>query len=190
MRGSKFLMATLASGVAVVAEFSRLNGSGQGYASQVFSGRKPFNAWRVVGSTHPHSGEAVLVRSREMYNGSEVVKVAQVRPLAGREETHNYDPANFEIVQEMQKGQYGMWTAPTENTPEGAVAGAAYPIHREPESLRRYAILKVAQGEDAERRFYLDGQDGAGVASAHDERDAAGPGDGDEDGGDGEDAEW
>ena len=183
---TKFLMAKLISGLTVVAEFSKLTGTGQGYAGQVFAGRKPFNAWKVVSGTHPASGEPVLVRTREMFAGSQIASITQVKPLPGMETSHGYQPENFEPVREIQKGRYGMWTAPTTNTPEGAVPGETYPINRDESSMRRYVILKVAQGETAEVRFYLDAEQSSGYGDglnepAHvSEDDDFGPGDADE----------
>jgi hypothetical protein len=189
----KFLLATLANGTAVVGEFDDLGGTGQGYATQVFALAKPFNAWRVTGTQHPASGEAVKVRTRVMYGGHQIVSIQQVKP---KTESHGYDPQNFEPVEEIQRGQYGVWTAPAENTPDGARAGLDYPIHRESTDLRRYVILTAA-GPDGtgEVRHYIDAgesartygsiddvtraaeSEGGSVATATDE----GPADADED---------
>jgi hypothetical protein len=188
----KFLMATLNDGTQVVSAFENLGGTGQGYATQVFARVKPFNAWKNVGNTHPHSGEPVKIRTRVMYSGAEIRSISQVKPIAGREESHGYEPENFEAVSEMQHGRYGMYVAPSENTPVGAVAGAEYPIHREEDSFRRFVILRVATADTVEVRHWLDAQpvEGAGTTGgvALDDVDAErrntrtrGPGDADED---------
>jgi hypothetical protein len=202
MSRTKFLRATLDTGEQVVSEFANLAGSGQGYATQVFAGVKPFNAWRVVSGRHPVSGEEVLVRARTMYSGRRIQTIQQVKPIAGREQNHGYAADAFEAVLEVQHGQYGMWVAPSENTPEGAVAGTEYPIHRDSPDFRRYVILRVA-GEPAaiggepvpELRHYIDTGSqvsvGASVPGFDDERageaPSSEPGDADEDYGSDED---
>lgn len=191
----KFLQATLVGNQGeVVAEFADLGGTGQGYAGQVFARAKPFNAWRVISGTHPASGEATLVRTRQMYNGNAILSIAQVQPKAGFETSHEYLPANFEPVLEIQHGKYGAWVAPTENTPPGAVAGMSYPIHRDPNDFRRYVVLRVEQapaqigGEPTpEMRFNVDAStarsDGTFGGDDHAQEAAVGhePADADED---------
>lgn len=164
------MLATLLSGEKLISEFSNLGGEGQGYATKVFAGASVFSVWRVVGNAHPVSGETVLMRTQEMVNGSQIVKLQQVKPREGLETTHGFDPANFEPVAIMQQGRYGLWIAPDgsdANQPavEGATPGVGYPVHRDDESLRRYVILR-AQGEPtqiggepvAEVRHWLDAE--------------------------------
>jgi hypothetical protein len=177
----KFLMATLVSGLKVVSGFDNLGGSGQGYATQVFAQVKPFNAWRKIGSVHPHSGETVNIRSREMLSGAQIVKIQQVKPKAGFEGSHEYEPENFEPVAEIQHGRYGVFvvdaSAPFGEAAiaSGAVAGAEYPIHREDSTFRRYVILKVATAETPEVRFWIDDapstESGSGVGAGIDDDD-------------------
>jgi hypothetical protein len=98
-----------------------------------------------------------------MYNGMQIKSLAVVKPIAGMETSHQYDPGNFQPVSEVQDGEYGMYIAPAENTPTGAVAGVEYPVHRDDASLRRYVILRVEQapttigGEPTpEVRYWID----------------------------------
>jgi hypothetical protein len=164
--GTKFLQATLLSGVAVVSEFENLGGSGQGYATQVFACVKPFNAWRKVGSVHPQSGETVAIRTRVMYSGAQIASIAQVKPKAGFEETHEFQPENFEPVAEMRHGRHGMYVAPSEATPNGAVAGAEYPVHRQDSDFRRYVILRAATATTPELRHWIDAEVAGGEGGA------------------------
>jgi hypothetical protein len=154
-----FLKAVLEDGTEVVSEFAKLEGSGQRYIGQVFAGQKPFNAWRVVGSVHPITGEPALVRSRVMLNGSQITRVTQVKPVAGREEDHGYAPDAFEPVTEVQSGEFGTWVCPSEGAPEGAVVGASYPVHRDPASMERFVYLTYAtdrETHEGEVRYLLD----------------------------------
>ena len=66
------------------------------------------------------------------------------------------DPAYFAPRAISDRGEAGSWRAPEENTPEGAVAGVVYPVHRDA-TLRRFVILN-AEGNrgEAERRLMLD----------------------------------
>lgn len=160
-----YLMATLASGEQVVSEFHKL-GRIQRYVTQVQSGQKPFNAWRVVGTRHPVSGEPVLTRAREFLNGYQITRITQVEPTRA---DHGYEPANFRPVVTMEKGRLGLYTVPdNEDRPEAFVerdipGGMQFPVHQDPTTLRRYVVL--AQGDPGaapeteaaeERRFYLD----------------------------------
>jgi hypothetical protein len=156
---TNFLKATLQDGTEVISEFSKLQGSGERYIAQVFAGVKPFNAWKVVGHQHPQSGEAVLIRTREMYSGQQIKKVCRVQPVEGQADTHGYQPQFFVPVTEIQGGQYGTWEAPAENTPQDAVAGALYPIHRDDASMERFVYLKVAsdpETHEGEIRYLID----------------------------------
>lgn len=149
-----FLRATLDDGTQVVSEFSKLVSVGR-YAAQVYIGSKAFNGWKVVSTTHPHSGEQTLVRERVLYNGKNIRLIEQVEPTT---EEHGLDPANFRPAAVPQRARFGSYTVPEEVPHEGLVAGARYPIHRDPESFRQYVIVRVAEGEAAEVRFYLDGE--------------------------------
>ena len=181
----KYLQATLVSGAVVIAAFEKLGGTGQGYSTQVFAGRKPFNGWRVVGDTHPVSGEPVVLRTRTMYAGHQIASITAVKPKDGRENDHGYESGNFEPVAEIQSTEHGMYTAPTANTPEGAVAGVDYPVHRDPNDLRRYVILRAANDIGPETRFYVDAASAAPDWSDDDDvveaRHVRQPGDADED---------
>jgi len=180
-----YLKATTLSGLVVIAAFSKLGGSGERYVGQVFAGARPFNAWKVVGQAHPVSGEAVLLRTRVMLSGRTLSTIEAVKPIAGREETHGYDPTNFEPRVEIQGGRYGLWTVPAVETPEGLVAGTQFPINRAPDTLERYVLLRVAENGQPEKRYVLD----AGRTTSYGTIDemtrqpvpAAGPGDGDDD---------
>ena len=166
-----FAEATLNDGSKVVSEFSKLGGIGN-YSAAVMAGRKGFNAWRVVGTIHPASGEPCLVRERTVLNGSEIRSIREVTPLPGREQDHGYDPGAFQGVQEVQSGQYGIWRAPTNGSAvEGAVPGMEYPVHRDEGTLEKYVILRWA--EDGE---------GGGEVRHYFERGVVplGPGDGDD----------
>lgn len=158
-----YVQATLKNGTVVVSAFTKLAGV-ENYGRDVFAGRKPFNAWEIVGTTHPASGEAVLVRRRRIYNGSEIASLEEVRSVVG--EDHGLDPANFEPVLHVQRGRHGSLHRFTEgNAPEGAVTGLDYPVHTDParaHGFQKYVILRVAQpavGDEPgspEQRFYLE----------------------------------
>lgn len=137
-----FLQATLADGGKVVSEFSKL-GRVERYVNQVFTGAKPFNAWKVVGTEHPHSGERVLIRTRAMLNGTNIVSIEEVEVKPEIGDNHQYLPENFLPKASLQKGQYGFWTAPEDGSVENAVAGAQYPVRKDEATLRRYVILRV-----------------------------------------------
>lgn len=154
-----FLLATLENGTKLVSEFSKL-GKVEKYANQVFTGYKPFNAWRVTGTVNPANGEKALIRTRDMINGKLIVSLAEVEPTT---EDHNLDPANFRPVAHMQKGTFGTFKVPAENTPEGLTAGAEYQIHMDEASRRKYVVARAAiegadptTAEGQEVRHYLD----------------------------------
>lgn len=157
-----FVRATTRDGAQLVSEFSRLNGL-ENYSRDVFSGRKPFNLWTVVAQRHEHSGEKVLHRTRTLIPGSEITRLEEVEPI----DPSNFaveDPSTFRPVVLMQRGEAGIWKAEGDDLPEGAVAGAEYPIHRESigYGFYRYVILTAAvEGEGgvepvAEVRHWLD----------------------------------
>lgn len=152
----RYLMATLTNGETVISEFSKLSNV-QRYIAQVFAGTKPFNVWIPVGTEHPQSGEPCLVRRREMISGSMIARVQEVEPVG---EDHGHDPANFNPITLPQSGEYGSWTCPdNEDTPEGAVAGARYPVHRDPNTLRRFVFIRFdAENPENTRRHWLDPQ--------------------------------
>ena len=158
-----FLMATLADGRRVVSEFTELS-KVQKYALDVFSGRSTFNAWRVVGTVHPASGERVLMRERELIDGRHIVSLQQVEPKPGLTMPHEYEPSRFQPVVLMKEGEYGLWRVPTGTTAESegvvAMPDVDYPQHRDARSLRDFVILRAAnEAEDiSEVRYYTDGQ--------------------------------
>jgi hypothetical protein len=160
-----FLRAQLKDGTQVVSEFSKL-ARVQRYIVSVFTGTKPFNAWKVTGEAHPVSGEEVRYRERRMYNGDAILFVEQVEPTT---EDHGYDPSNFQPVATMQKGGRGTYTVPEGDLrPEElseVESGTQFPLHRDANSFRDYIILQAADPEadeadeaGSERRFYTDGR--------------------------------
>lgn len=174
-----FLRVTLDDGRQYVGEFSKL-GNVQRYATQVMAGVKPFNVWQVVARVHPASGEPCLMRTRVMLSGRRVQSVEMVQPVA-EAPAGTTDPLDFEPVVEVQHGEYGLWTAPTEGElVEGAEPGMKYPVHVEPTDLQRYVVLRAADDAQAvgERRYYLQRDT---TTDATPLLPAARPGDGDED---------
>lgn len=152
------LEATLKSGEVLYSEFDKLTKIGK-YSADVFAGRKPFNAWRLLGNVHPASGEKVLVRERMMINGSEIAKIRQVKQVS---------EGIYGSVETVQSGERGIWTAPSnpDDAVVGAIMGMQYPVHQDSSDLRQYVILN-AEGHngDAELRYYVDGEGDAGVRS-------------------------
>lgn len=145
-----FLQATMDDGSKIVSEFTKL-GHVQRYITQVLAGGRPFNAWAIVSDTHPESGDKCLMRTRNMISGHKIKSIEIVRRMAGAPE-HSMAPQSFVPVPLIQRGQYGSWKAPLENTPAGAVAGVEYPIKRDAVTLQRYVVLKA----NPEQRFSLD----------------------------------
>lgn len=151
----RFLKIITTSDDIYVSEYRKL-GNIEKYLKRVFYENKPLNVWHVISEVHPDSGEAVLYRRRLVLNGKNIVAVEEVVPTESRR-GNDYSPNLFQPKPVIEKGQYGTWTAPTT---EGALVvdarpGATYPIHRDPESVRRYVVLKAGEGED-EIRHYLD----------------------------------
>lgn len=150
-----YVLATLKNGEQVISEFEELRGI-RTLASDVMSGRKAFPVWRKVGDTHPVSGEAVTLRTREFISGTEVARMQVVEPII---EDHDFDPANFRPAVQLKSGRYGIWTAPEDEDerPEGIEAGTQFPVHRDLEQdNRRYVILQVARDGADEVRYYID----------------------------------
>lgn len=154
-----FLKAKLKSGEIVIGEFKKLTKVGR-YTNAVFLGNKPFNVWKAAGDTLP-SGEKNALRTREMYNGSEIVSICQVEPTTAN---HGLLPENFKQVPEVARGPRGIWTAPSGI--EGITAGTRFPKHRDPSSYRDYVILTAASGETPESRYYVDGRGEGGSPTA------------------------
>jgi|ERR1043166_4610507 DNA-binding cell septation regulator SpoVG len=152
-----YLQAALTDGTTVTGEFDRL-AHVQRYVSRVYAGVAPFNVWQTVSTTHPVSGETNSQRVRVMVNGDRINCIRQV----------NVDGSPFV---ETARGEAGLWVAPAENTPEGAVAGVRYPVSREAETLARYVVLKVATDGQPEKRHYLDPAT-QGPADGDEDRDA------------------
>lgn len=146
--------ATLKDGTQVVSRFRKLTKLGR-YAAAVLSGQKAFNVWAVAGDTHPKSGEATQMRSRELLSGTQILKLEQVRA----NEDGNYEPVAY-----CGRGSRGYHTFRGENIPEGAAKGVRYPKHRDPSTMRDYVILAVgapAEGVNAaapDVTYFLDGQ--------------------------------
>lgn len=178
-----FLRATLRDGTQVVSVFTKLAGV-ENYARDVFAMRKPFNAWQIVGTAHPASGEQVLMRQRRVYNGSQIVSIEQVRPVSGREEDHGLQAENFEPVTHTARGRDGTYQFTAANAPEGAQVGIDYPVHRDPtrqHGFNRYVVLRIAhtseEGQQVpESRYYIDRP-----ASAAPYVEVSGPADADDD---------
>ena len=92
----------------------------------------------------------------------------------------NYVPEMFVSAVEIQAGEGGTWIAPTENAPEGAVAGQRYPVHIDTPTLGRYVILRATP----EIRFQIEANRAtsqATIAELTGGRTVDGPTDGDED---------
>jgi hypothetical protein len=132
------LQATMKNGAVVVGEFTKL-GHIQRYVSQVFRGDKPFNAWQTVGTTHPVTGEPVLMRTRVMFNGPEILSIVQI------------DEAGSAVA-EVQGGEVGRYTVPSP-APEGCPlpSGTIVPCHRDAATLRRFVIV-----DGSGTQFWLD----------------------------------
>jgi hypothetical protein len=158
---SMYVKATLKDGTIIISPFTQLNGL-EGYAANVMSGRKPFNAWQIVSTTHPVSGErGVLQRRRRLVSGDQITELEEVKPLAGTDPSA-LNPDDFEPVIHVKRGEGGFhkFQPGTEEQPlpEHAAAGVEYPIHREADGYGyvRYVILKVEAEGQPEVRFYLD----------------------------------
>lgn len=161
---------TMHDGSAVIAPFEKLTGIRR-LASDVMAGRKAFPVWRPMGTRHPQTGqEGVVVRSRAFINGRDIATMEEVRPIAGREDDHGFEPSAFESVAMVQSGPAGMWrgdrAALTSRFYAAATANDAdtlglvqddveYPIMREAGTQRRYIVL-FADGSGNERRAWLD----------------------------------
>lgn len=154
-----YLMATLTDGRKVVSEFSKL-GKIAAYVAQTFARMRPFNAWKVESTEHPVSGERVLFRSRELISGEYIVSITEVEPAEGHEEDHDYNAAFFKPVARMQKGEKGIWVAPENDTPEGAVALTEYPLHYDAANWQSYVILKAASEGVEELRYVVNDPNG------------------------------
>lgn len=172
----QFILVKLTDGSSVVGEFQQRQAMRR-FAANVMSGQKAFPVWRTVSNAHPHSGEPVLMRTREFVNGNLILSMVEVEPVSvGTDGEVNMDPQNFQPVAAIQrKGSLGSWVAPAEATPEGAVAGASYPVHRDDSDARRYVILLAGNEDREEVRHYLDAER-AGLRDEwdddHDEDDA------------------
>jgi hypothetical protein len=171
-RGEKmaqYIKAHTTAGTTVICEFQKNQGLRR-FAADVMGGRKALPVWRLVGTTHPHSGEQVLLRTRAFINGSTVTGMEEVEPTR---EDHGYDPANFQSVVSVRglNGTSARWIAPAsqDDAIDGAVAGVAYPIHRDVADSRRFVILRAAEGVTAELRHYLDPERGAGYSEDMDD---------------------
>jgi hypothetical protein len=171
-----FLRATLKDGSQIVSSFEKL-ANVQKYAAQIFARINVFNAWELVARVHPTSGEPCLVRRRRMISGDQITEIERVVPISleafraiprmggdrivmavesYEEAIANYDPTVFESALEIQAGDGGIWIAPLENAPTGAVAGQRYPVHVDTASLGRFVILHVATEANPEVRFNLE----------------------------------
>lgn len=178
-----YLRATLRDGTQVVSVFTKLTNV-ENYARDVFAMRKPFNAWAIVGTQHPASGEPVLMRQRRVINGGQIVGIEAVKPVSGREEDHGLAAENFEPVTHTRRGRDGTYAFTDANAPEGAQAGIDYPVHRDPtrqHGYNRYVILRIAHSDEAggmvpESRYYIDRP-----ASAAPFIEVSGPADADDD---------
>lgn len=179
-----FLMATMDNGDQIVSEFSKL-AHVERYVAQVMAGGRPFNAWKVTSEVHPQSLDVCLIRTRQMISGR-VIRLVEIVERAPTAPPDSLAPQDFVSVPMIQRGQYGTWKAPEENTPAGAVAGVEYPIKRDPATLVRYVTLKIANESTPELRFTIDAEPmvtngGDPIANILNGHDASGPLDGDED---------
>jgi hypothetical protein len=134
---STFLKVITTTGQAFIGEFEKVR-TGQRYLTAVFAGAKAFNAWKVVATAHPVTGEPVTMRTREMISGRQILSAAVVVPTV---EDHGYDPDNFELKQFPKQGEFGVYVFGADDVPEGGQTGVEYPVHREDETLRRYVYL-------------------------------------------------
>lgn len=138
-----YVQATLkGSGERVISEFDKLKGIRK-LSADVMGSAKAFPVWRPLSERHPISGEPCLVRRRSFIAGSEIAGMEVMKPKAGFEDSHNYQPDNFEPEAIIQAGRNGTWRAPdalTEGFVEGSTPGALYPIRRDPDH-RRYVVL-------------------------------------------------
>lgn len=173
-----FVCITLANGERHIGEFSKLKKVGA-YADDVLRGRKTFNVWRVVGGTHPANGEPCLMRTRQKVNSSQITCIEEVEPVR---EDHEYQAVNFRGVARPQSGKAGLhrFTEPVDPTaedavpvPDGARTDVEYPVHRDPESGRRFVWLSYDI-----TRHYLDPEPAAYPVTT------------DMEGGQGEEHEW
>jgi hypothetical protein len=161
-----FLKVSTFDGEEFISEFAKLKGT-ERYLAQVFMGRA-FNVWKDVASVHPHSGEPCLMRTRVSLSGRAIKRVQRVVRKADAA-PNSMSPADFEPEILPQSGQGGIWVAPTQNTPDGAVAGASYPVHIDPTSLDRYVILSIAREGRSEVRYALGSQETMHHAGSVDE---------------------
>lgn len=198
-----YLRATLKDESKIVSSFEKL-ANVQKYAAQIFARVNVFNAWELVARVHPTSGEPCLVRRRRMISGDQITEIERVVPrtmteinaIAARtgetpmtvqsyeEAISNYDPNLFESAVEIQAGDGGIWIAPMENAPIGAVPGQRYPVHVDATSLGRFVILHVATETEPEIRFNLEANRATSHATIDDLTGGNvvdGPTDGDED---------
>jgi hypothetical protein len=199
---SIFVLATLRDGSRIVSPFTKLAGL-ESYSKDVFAQRKPFNAWQIVSTRHPVSGEAgVLQRRRRLISGDQIVELEEVKPKEGITNLLSLNPEDYEPVLHLQRGEGGFHVftpareatelAPAVELPEGAVPGVEYPIHREPDGYGyvRYVILR-AEGMDGEGspelRHYLDQRREPTTQYSGDADDDLGDEGGEDDGGD---SEW
>jgi hypothetical protein len=159
----------------VICEFQQKQGMRR-FARDVMAGAKALPVWRVVGTEHPHSGERVLLRTRQFINGRIVLDMEEVEPVV---EDHDYEPGNFTQAPSIRalngSSRNGLWTAPVadEDRVEGAEPGAQYPVHRDVADSRRYVLLKAAGEFTPEVRHYLDAEAGHGESWRDAEDDAA-----------------
>ena len=148
-----FVRALMTDGTQVVSSFEKLQGIRK-LSADVLGNRKAFPVWRVVGTTHPVSGEPCLTRTRQFVSGRMIAHMEVVEPTT---ENHEYDPTNFAAVVEVQRGDAGrMLFTEDMDAVEGITVGVEYPLHRDPDG-RRFVVVtsNSAEGEE-DVRHYID----------------------------------
>lgn len=162
-----YALISLKSGERLISQFTKLRGLGS-YASKVMSGQKALNVWTIISTTHPASGERCLVRTRRQISGSDVVEMQEVTPRASAtpQAVARLEPEAFEPALQIEKGPHGLHTfAAGEDLPVGAQAGIPYPLHRDPQTLHKYVVLRAANGDVTEQRHEFVEGAMAGVTS-------------------------
>jgi len=141
-----YVRALMVDGTQVVSSFERLQGIRK-LSADVLGNRKAFPVWRVVGTTHPVSGEPCLTRTRQFVSGRQIAHMEVVTPT---NENHEYDPENFEPVVEVQRGDAGRMFFTEDMDPvDGVTVGVEYPLHRAPDG-RRFVIVTSNSGDGEE----------------------------------------
>ena len=150
-----FVRAKLIDGTEVVSSFERLTGIRK-LSADVLGNRKAFPVWRVVGTTHPESGEPCLTRTRQFVSGRTIAHMEIVEPTT---EVHEYDPANFSPVVEVARGEAGRMVFTEDMDPvEGVRVGVEYPLHRDPDGRRFVVVTSNSAEGEQDVLHYIDAE--------------------------------